>query len=118
MAKVLIVEDETDLREIWMEELSQAGNSVWSAADGQEASRMVETHVFDLVLLDIELPRRSGLEVLQEIRSRDTRLPVVVITAVTSPTVARAVVAAGASDILFKPITLADLTDIVTRLAR
>lgn len=118
MARVLIVEDESDLREIWVEELSLAGNFAVGVNDGLQADELLQAQTFDLVMLDAGLPGRSGLEVLREIRRTDTRLPVVIITANVSPEVTRALVEAGASDILFKPLSLDDLLDMVTRMAR
>jgi two-component system OmpR family response regulator len=91
---------------------------VVGVADGLQAAELVHSQPFDLVLLDAGLPGLSGLELLRRIRSADTRLPVVFITGNVSPKVTRAIVEAGASDILFKPLALQDLHDVVTRMAR
>jgi DNA-binding response OmpR family regulator len=118
MARVLIVEDEPDLLELWTEELNQSGNPAVGLSDGLQVDEMLQQQSFDIVLLDAGLPGRSGLQVLQDIRRNDTRLPVVIITASVSPQVTRALVEAGASDIIFKPLPLEELLDIVTRMAR
>lgn len=118
MARVLIVEDEPDLLEIWKEELTQTGNPTVGVSDGRQVHELLQQGQFDIVLLDAGLPGRSGLEVLRDIRRTDTRLPVVIITASVNPDVTRGLVEAGASDILFKPLSLEDLLDAVTRMAR
>ncbi len=118
MARILIVEDELDLLEIWKEELVQTGNPTVGISDGRQVAEILQQEQFDIVLLDAGLPGRSGLEVLRDIRRKDTRLPVVIITASVSPDVTRGLVEAGASDILFKPLPLEDLLNVVTRMAR
>jgi two-component system OmpR family response regulator len=118
MARLLIIEDETDLREVWAEELGLMGNRVQSAADGVEGWESVQRELFDLVVLDLNLPRQSGLETLRLIRRHDPHLPVIVVTANTTPEVVRKVIAAGANDILFKPVALSNLTEAIARLAR
>lgn len=118
MAYLLIVEDQPDLRTVWTEALTLLGNRVQSAADGNEALRLMEELPFDLVLLDINLPRRNGLEVLKNIRSKDPVTPVIIVTSTTDPSLVRTVVAAGATDVLFKPVPMDSLIDTIARLAR
>ncbi len=118
MANILVVEDQDDLREVWAEELDLLGNHVRRAANGQDGWESFQQESFDLIVLDIGLPRRTGLEVLNSIRQQDPGVPVVIVTAVTDPGIARIALNAGATDVLFKPITLANLRDVVSRLIR
>ena len=107
-------------KEMWhfKEELTRTGNLAVGISDGLQVNEMLKQQQFDIVLLDAGLPGRSGLQVLRDIRRSDTRLPVVIITASVNPDVTRGLVEAGASDILFKPLSLEDLLNVVTRMAR
>jgi len=116
VANVLIVEDQADLRDVWAEELSLLGNQIQGAVDGEMGWELIRQHPFDLVLLDIGLPKLSGMEVLRNIRLQNPALPVVVITAVTDPSTIRAARSAGATDILFKPVTLNNLARLIAHL--
>jgi CheY-like chemotaxis protein len=118
MAKVLIMDDERDLREIWAEALTEAGHQVRTAPDAIEGMKLIGLHEFDIVLLDFNMPRLSGLEMLKRLRRVETDLPIVVITGIADPTVNRAVKEAGATGVYGKPISLKELTGIVSQFAR
>ena len=60
MAHVLIVEDATDLREVWAEALTQSGHTVETAPDGVEAMKKLGVKSYDVVLFDLNLPRLNG----------------------------------------------------------
>lgn len=79
--RVLIIDDETAIRESLELLLDLEGFDVASAGDGAAGLQALEESVFDLVLLDLALPGQNGLEVLQTIRARHANLPVVMITA-------------------------------------
>ena len=81
--KILIAEDDPASRELVREILAAQGYQVIEAADGQEALRMAEEEVPDLVLLDIQLPRVNGLAVVRQLRQnpRLANLRVVAVTA-------------------------------------
>ncbi len=118
MARVLIMDDEPDLREIWAEELTHAGHKVRTAPDAIEGMKLIGLHAFDIILLDFNMPRLSGLEMLKRLRGVEADLPIVVITGIADPTVNRAVKEAGATGVFGKPISLKELTGIVSRFAR
>ena len=80
MAKILIVDDEPDIREVVSLYLRRDGHSVIPAADGEEALRLYRQGQPDLVVLDLMLPKVSGLEVCRRIQA-DQRVPVVMLTA-------------------------------------
>jgi DNA-binding response OmpR family regulator len=112
---VLICEDEEPLRELVRVSLDESYEFV-EAADGDTASRLVRKVRPDLVVLDLMLPGRSGLDVLDEIRRSSvlSHIPVLVITASSSP--AETVFAAGADRLLRKPFTPAELRETVEEL--
>ena len=80
--KLLIVEDETDIREGLSEYLSEVGYDVMVAEDGQEGIDLFKSNEFDLVLLDIMLPKINGFGVLSQIREISD-VPVMMLTAMT-----------------------------------
>ena len=79
---ILVVDDELDVRVILSKRLGRLGHSVDSASDGEEALRQIEEKSFDVVLLDIEMPGMSGLEVLKTLREQHSGvdLPVLMVT--------------------------------------
>jgi CheY-like chemotaxis protein len=118
MANILVVEDEYELRTAWAEALGQAGNTVRTAEDGVQAMKQMGIGAFDVLLFDLNLPRMSGLEAIKLIRRTEPDLPILAVTGNSDPAMARAVIEAGANDILFKPIKTQELIDIVMRHAR
>src|SRR6266478_8743088 len=78
---ILVVDDESEIREGLELLLSSEGYSVSSAGTGEAGLARLEEQPFDLVLLDVSLPDRNGIELLREIRERAPGLPVVLITA-------------------------------------
>ncbi len=81
MAKLLIVEDEENLRELYAEELEENGYSVTKASNGREAIDLVTDESFDLVIMDIRMPEMDGIETLGKIISMKGKLPVIIYTA-------------------------------------
>src|SRR5690242_18026123 len=79
--KVLVIDDELDIREGLELLLSTEGYAVELAANATEGMRKMESRSYDLVLLDLMMPDRSGMEVLQDIRQRDRETPIFMITA-------------------------------------
>lgn len=87
MKKVLLIEDDTFLSSLLKNRLSREGLNIIHARDGQEAIDMLKTDTFNLVLLDIILPKKSGFEVLESIR-QDAQLqnaPVIIISNLGQP---------------------------------
>jgi DNA-binding NtrC family response regulator len=100
---ILVIDDEAEIREGLELLLSSEGYSVTSAATGEAGLARLEQDPFDLLLLDVSLPGRSGLDLLREIRQRDPHLPVVLITAYGSIDMARQAFKSGAQDYITKP---------------
>src|ERR1044072_1725594 len=103
MFRVLLVDDEPSLRLTLTEFLKRAGYEVFAAADFQSALLPLSGS-FDVAVIDINLPGRSGIELLQEINSRDSYVPVIMITGEPNLSVIPEIVRAGAYDFLAKPI--------------
>ncbi len=100
---ILVVDDEAEIREGLELLLSSEGYSVACAETGDAGLAKLEARPFDLLLLDVSLPDRNGLELLREIRRRDPYLSVVLITAYGSHDMARAAFKSGAQDYITKP---------------
>lgn len=101
--RVLVIDDEADIREGLETLLDLEGFTVQSAENATEGLKKFEAGIFDLVLLDLMMPDRSGLEVLDDIRKRDTETPVFLITAYGSIEVAVEALKSGANDYFSKP---------------
>jgi DNA-binding NtrC family response regulator len=78
---VLIIDDEAEIRESLQTLLELEGFAVETAASGEAGLQRIGEHPFDLILLDLTLPGRNGMEILAEIRAHETNLPVIMITA-------------------------------------
>lgn len=81
MARLLIVDDERDIRHLYAAELEDEGYEVESAGSGSEAVEKLHHQHFDLVVLDIQMKGESGLQLLQKIVKERTDLPVILCTA-------------------------------------
>jgi type IV pilus assembly protein PilB len=102
---VLVADDDPQMRRLIRSILERDGYDITEAADGLDALEQVENRRFDLMLLDIDMPRLDGLGVLEELRARIKTLgvPVIVLTARTDDTETR-VLDLGAQDFLTKPV--------------
>lgn len=105
---ILLVEDDRKICEMISDFLISENYSINTAADGRRAIELFQTQSFDLVLLDLMLPKSSGLEVLKAIR-RDSVIPVIVVTARDSDTDKMLGFNLGADDYLTKPFSLVEL---------
>lgn len=101
--RILVIDDEADIRESLETLLDLEGYSVDLAPNATEGLRTFESRAYDLVLLDLMMPDRSGMDVLKDIRERDTETPVVMITAFGSVEVAVEALKTGANDYFSKP---------------
>ena len=100
---ILVIDDEAEIREGLELLLSSEGYAVTSAETGQAGLARLEEEPYDLVLLDVSLPDRNGLDLLRDIRQRDPDLPIVLITAYGSIDMARQAFKSGAQDYITKP---------------
>jgi CheY-like chemotaxis protein len=110
---VLVVDDNDDTRQMMRTLLTIKGYRVFEAADGEEAIQIVSSEEPGLVLLDLQLPRMNGLNVIRQLRSRErlTTVPLVVMTGYDKHF--DTAVAAGCDDYMVKPIDFDRLGEIL-----
>ncbi|HMC12736.1 MAG TPA: response regulator [Gallionellaceae bacterium] len=116
--KLLLVEDDAILRDGLARSLQQSGYAVDSTANGLEANHILSVQDYDLLVLDLGLQARNGLEVLGKFRSHDKSTPVLIITARDSITDRVSGLDLGADDYLIKPFELAEFEARVRALLR
>ena len=102
-ARILVIDDENEIREGLELLLSMEGYSVDLAHNATEGTRKLENHLYDLVLLDVMMPDRSGMDVLREMREHGDETPVFMITAYGSVEAAVRALKSGANDYFQKP---------------
>jgi CheY-like chemotaxis protein len=114
---VLLVDDNEDCRIIYGSTLRHAGYTVRTAADGFQCLESAASEKPDLILLDIGMPRMDGMEALAELKRdpRTTKIPVVAVSARVNKDQHEAVLRAGFSEVLLKPITPAEILASVKR---
>lgn len=116
--KLLLVEDEEELSAIVAKGLRKRGYAVDTAYDGEEALACYEINEYDLIILDLNLPKLDGLEVLQEIRAHDTAMKVLILSARSRIEDRVRGLDCGANDYLIKPFDFMELEARVRTLLR
>jgi DNA-binding response OmpR family regulator len=116
--RILVVEDEKKVATALQQGLEAEGYAVTLAADGEEGFDFVGRETFDLVLLDLALPRRDGVDVLAAMRKRNCMTPVFILTARDSVEDRVLGLDAGADDYLVKPFTFPELLARIRALLR
>lgn len=107
--RILVVEDETDLRDFLQELLVDEGYTVQTAEDGLEALNAVKKSEPDLVILDLGLPKMSGESVVMDLRKKYPRLPIIILTGRdTTPDIIKGL-SLGADDYITKPFVADEL---------
>ncbi len=104
--RVLVADDSKTMRTIICRSLAAVGiPGATEAADGNEAVALFAPGAFDLVLTDWNMPGKTGLEVVQDIRARDKNVPIIMITTEAEKERVLSAIQAGVSDYLVKPFT-------------
>jgi DNA-binding response OmpR family regulator len=116
--RILVVEDETKIARAIREGLSAAHYDVAVAATGEDGFYRATTEAFDLVILDVMLPHRDGLQILASLRQRGMRTPVLILTARDSVDDRVVGLDAGADDYLVKPFAFPELLARIRALLR
>ena len=116
--RILIAEDDPILADGLSASLRECGHSVDRVATGGEALSAIASFEFDLLILDLGLPRMNGLEVLQRLRAKSTELPVLILTAQDGVDARVRGLDLGADDYLAKPFALEELKARVRALTR
>jgi DNA-binding response OmpR family regulator len=109
VARILIVEDEDRIVSFLTKGLEANGHSTMAVGDGTTAAAVADDADFDLMILDVGLPGKDGFTVLQEIRERGVRLPVIVLTARDAAADTVTGFDAGADDYVTKPFRFEEL---------
>jgi DNA-binding response OmpR family regulator len=117
-ARILVVEDDPAILAGLREKLRMEGHAVVAAEDGEAALRALADEPFDLVVLDLMLPKLDGLSVLRRIRKRSAALPVLILSAKGSEEEKVDDLRAGADDYLAKPFGLKELVARIDALLR
>ncbi len=116
--RLLVAEDDPILADALAHALRAGGHAVDGVADGAAADAALASSSFDVVVLDIGMPRMDGLEVLRRLRARRSRVPVLILTAHDSTEERVRGLDLGADDYLAKPFELAELEARIRALAR
>ena len=111
MRKVLVVEDDREIRSMLKSYLSERDYEVFEAGDGNAASKLIASEKYDVILMDMMLPYRSGDILIRELRGRDddkqaARTPVIVISAKSGSETRIETLRMGADDYIIKPFNL------------
>jgi DNA-binding response OmpR family regulator len=108
--RILVIEDDPKIASFIRRGLMQEHYAVDTAGDGSEGASLAEDPAYDLVIVDLMLPKITGIQVIHRIRQKQPRLPILVLTARDSVKDIVAALDAGADDYLKKPFDFAELT--------
>jgi two-component system, OmpR family, alkaline phosphatase synthesis response regulator PhoP len=109
--KILVVDDEPNIRDLLRDVLTQAGYKVLTAGDGREALPMTLSEQPDLILTDIRMPKLDGLTLCKALRvnTETKNIPVIILTSYNTSEHLEAAMAAGAEDFLAKPLNVEEI---------
>ena len=116
--RLLIVEDEEAMQKALCKSFRKLGYTVDSASDGEEALNQFFTNVYDLVVLDLNLPKLCGMSILKKIRADNKETPVLILSARSETDIKISGFNAGANDFLAKPFHFGELEARVRALLR
>lgn len=112
LGKILLVDDDPDTRSIYGEFLTQAGYDVFFAADGEEGLAKIIEGGYDLILLDIMMPKIDGIDILKKLQMRGPKSyngPIVMLSALDQDRIVRKALQLGAKGFLSKPKLTPDM---------
>ncbi len=115
---ILLIEDEPKVISLVQRGLESSGHTVSVAMDGHSGFNMSINHSFDVIILDLMLPGKSGMEICREIRQRNQFTPILMLTALSSTENIVSGLDMGADDYMTKPFKLAELEARVRNLTR
>ena len=113
MPKLVIVDDEVDIREFAKNFFKKRDISVFTAKGGKEALRIIEEEKPDLVLLDVRMEEMNGVAVLRELRSKNNKVKVIMVTGVEDEETIKQATGLGIRGYIHKPLILDELEKIV-----
>ena len=118
MLKILVVDDDKNIRKLIEAHLAQAGFEVILAKHGQEALDLMDIHHFDMVVADIMMPYIDGYELVSDIRHMDDKIPILMITAKDAFEDKKRAFGIGADDYITKPIDFDEMLLRISALLR
>ena len=113
--KVLLVDDEVDFLEIMEERLSARGVDVVTSESAEDALKQIDTDIFDVVILDLQMPGMNGLEVLKRIKARHPEIQVILLTGHATVEKGVEAIRLGAIDFVEKPANLEVLKEKISK---
>ena len=113
MSRILVIDDDDQLRKSFAKLLVEEQYTVFTAASGEEGLEQVQENTLDLVLLDMRLPGMNGMEVFKRIKTLDSKLPVIIITAYSTTEIAIEATKAGAYDYIIKPFDIPEMLTLI-----
>jgi len=116
--KILLVEDDEQIAEALVDALTHQHYAVDLAADGETGGKMVEVFTYDLLLLDVMLPKLDGISLCQQLRTQGYSMPILLLTAKDASTDKVIGLDAGADDYVVKPFNLQELLARIRALMR
>jgi DNA-binding response OmpR family regulator len=116
--RILVIEDEEQIAEIISHTLAMEGYAVDTAGNGEEGERLAEDIPYDLIILDLILPGKDGIEVCRSLRRKKVKTPLIMLTCKTSVEEKAVGLDSGADDYMGKPFSLVELLARVRALLR
>jgi two-component system chemotaxis response regulator CheY len=116
MARILAVDDSEPMRQLVLQTLKTAGHDVLLGVDGQNALEIFAAEKFDLVITDINMPGMDGIELVRQIRARDTEIPILALTTEGDESFRRRGEEAGVDGWIVKPFKPAQFIAIVKQI--
>lgn len=117
--KVLIIEDERPISRAMELKLTHSGFAVKAAYDGEEAIKMIESEKFDMILLDLILPKKDGFEILGELKEKKIATPVIVLSNLSQAEDVDRAKKMGAADYFIKSNTpISSIVDYINKLLK
>ncbi|WP_454060801.1 response regulator [Candidatus Nitrospira salsa] len=116
--RILIVEDDTDLSQFIRKGLQEEGHAIDQAANGEDGLQLACSYAYDLLILDVMLPKLDGLEVCRQLRAKGNTTPILLLTARASLQDKVTGFDLGADDYLTKPFAFAELLARIRALLR
>lgn len=116
--KILIIDDEQPIREVLMHALAKAGYDVSTCSDGDEAIRHLEQNTVDLIITDVLMPNKDGVEVINHIRKNAGRLPIIAMSGggqLNLDALNRICKLLGAREFINKPFLPSEMVSVVKR---
>lgn len=107
--RILVVDDEKGVREMLKATLKAEGFAVDSADDGERGAYLAQCNEYDIIVLDNRLPKKSGIEVVREIRAAGKHTPILMLSVLTDPRHKADLLNVGADDYLVKPYSFEEL---------